>query len=130
MNQYQISYPKHNIDVFPFKYNFYVNIIFTHDDKSYLVTKIVYEKNLVQDFRLLCDLQNKNSELYSELILAINKLNTGRYIHIISKSMSSKILSKVNFNSRRRIRVVLYPNGGIRYLNSKKELIPIISIYF
>ena len=58
MNQYQISYPKNNIDVFPFKYNFYVNIIFTHD-KSYLVAKIVYEKNLVQDFRLLYDLRIK-----------------------------------------------------------------------
>ena len=46
------------------------------------MTKVVDEKNLIKDFRLLCALQNKNSELYSELLLAINNLIKG-YINIV-----------------------------------------------
>ena len=46
------------------------------------MTKVVDEKNLIKDFRLLCGLQNKNSELYSELLLAINNLIKG-YINIV-----------------------------------------------
>ena len=130
MNQYCITYPKHKIDVLPFKYKFYLNMIFSYCGKSYLVTKIVYEKNLIKDFRLLCDLQNKNSELYSELILATNKFNKGIYIHIVSMSVSDKILKKANIHICEPIKINSYEEGATRYLNSKDELIPIISIYF
>ena len=130
MNQYCITYPKYKIDELPFKHKYYLNMIFSYCGKSYLVTKIVYEKNLIKDFRLLCDLQNKNSELYSELILAINKFNKGIYIQIVSMSVSDKILKKANIHICEPIKIKLYEEGATRYLNSKYELIPIISIYF
>ena len=130
MNQYCITYPKYKIDELPFKCKYYLNMIFSYCGKSYLVTKIVYEKNLIKDFRLLCDLQNKNSELYSELILAINKFNKGIYIQIVSMSVSDKILKKANIHICEPIKIKLYEEGATRYLNSKDELIPIISIYF
>ena len=130
MNQYTIAYPKFNIDVIPFKYKYYLNSIFSYYDKSYLLTKVVHEKNRIKDFRLLCDLENKNSELYSELILAINKFNKGKYKHIVSKTISSKILNKANICIEKRIKIILYEDGAVRYLNPKNELIPIICIYF
>ena len=54
MNKYMMIYPKHKIDALPFKYTYYLNKIFSYYDKSYMVTKISYEKNLVKDFRFLC----------------------------------------------------------------------------
>ena len=68
--------------------------------------------------------------MHSELIVAINKSNENIYIHIVSKSVSSKILNKANIHICKRIKLTLYEDGAIRYLNSKNELIPIISIYF
>ena len=75
-------------------------------------------------------LQNKNSDLYSELIVAFNKSNKGIYKHIVSKSISCKILNKANIYIDKRSKIILYEDGAVRYLNSKNELIPIISIYF
>ena len=75
-------------------------------------------------------LQNKNSDLYSELIVAFNKFNKGIYKHIVSKSISCKILNKANIYIDKRSKIILYEDGAVRYLNSKNELIPIISIYF
>ena len=41
-----------------------------------------------------------------------------------------KILDKSGTHINKGIKVVLYQNGAVRYLNSKSELIPIISICF
>ena len=68
--------------------------------------------------------------MHSDLIVAINKFNEGIYKHIFSKSVSSKILNKANIHICKRIKITLYEDGAIRSLNSKNELIPIISIYF
>ena len=130
MNQYGITYPKHKTDVLPFEYKYHLNSIFSYYDDLYLITKISDEKNLIKDFRLLCDLQNKNSDLYSELIVAINKFNNGIYKHIVSKSIFSEILNKANIYIDKHIKILSYAEGALRYLNPKKELIPIISIYF
>ena len=128
--KHMITYPKHEIDVYPLKYRYYLNMIFNHYEKSYLVTKISYEKNRIKDYRLLCALHNKNSELYSELIIATNKFNKDIYKHIVSMGVSGKILKKANIHICKRIKIILYEEGVIRYLYSKKELIPIISVYF
>ena len=130
MNQYTTAYPKCNRDVIPFKYKYYFNSIFSYYDKSYLLTKIVHEKNRIKDFRLPCDLENKIGEYYSELILAINKFNKGKYKHVFTKSISSKILNKANICIDKLIKTIKYEDGAVRYLNPKNELIPIISIYF
>ena len=94
------------------------------------MTEVVDEKNLIKDFRLLCGLQNKNSELYPELLLAINKFNKGIYKHSVSNTVSSKISNKANIRICKRIKIILYADGAVRYQNSKNELIPIVSIYF
>ena len=115
------SYHKYNIDVLTFKDKYYLNEIFSYYDNSHLVTKAVYEKNLIKDFRLICGLQYKNSELYSELILAINKLNKGIYKHIVSNVVSSKILNKTNIRIYNSIKIILFPDDAVRYQSSKNE---------
>ena len=121
MIKHAASYHKYNIDVLTFKDKYYLNEIFSYYDNSHLVTKAVYEKNLIKDFRLICGLQYKNSELYSELILAINKLNKGTYKHIVSNTVSSKILNKTNIRIYNSIKIILFPDDAVRYLSSKNE---------
>ena len=79
---------------------------------------------------MLCDLQNKNSELYLEMIKAIKILNEPSNIYIISNSISKKILGKAGIFINKQIKIELYQNGAVRYLNSKNKLIPMISIFF
>ena len=121
MIKHAVSYHKYNIDVLTFKDKYYLNEIFSYYDNSHLVTKAVYEKNLIKDFRLICGLQDKNSELYSELILAINKFNKGIYKHIVPNTVSSKILNKTNIRIYNSIKIKLFPDDAVRYLSSKNE---------
>ena len=121
MIKHAVSYHKYNIDVLTFKDKYYLNEIFSYYDNSHLVTKAVYEKNLIKDFRLICGLQYKNRELYSELILAINKFNKGIYKHIVSNVVSSKILNKTNIRIYNSIKIILFPDDAVRYQSSKNE---------
>ena len=75
MNSYEISYSKYNNNVFPRQYGYYLNVIFEYSENKYLVTKIANQIILKLKIRDCCDLQNKNSEFYSEVLKAINKLN-------------------------------------------------------
>ena len=121
MIKHAASYHKYNIDVLTFKDKYYLIEIFSYYDNSHLVTKAVYEKNLIKDFRLICGLQYKNSELYSKLILAINKFNKGIYKHIVSNVVSSKILNKTNIRIYNSIKIILFPDDAVRYQSSKNE---------
>ena len=84
----------------------------------------------MKDYRLLCDLQNKNSDLYLEMTKAIKILNETANKYVISNSTSKKILGKAGIFINKQIKIELYQNGAVRYLNSKNELIPMISIFF
>ena len=84
----------------------------------------------MKDYRLLCDLQNKNSDLYLEMTKAIKILNETANKYVISNSTSKKILGKAGIFINKQIKIELYQNGAVRYLNSKNELILMISIFF
>ena len=58
------------------------------------MTKISNQVNLVKDYRLLCGLQDKNSDFYLEMIKAIKILNETSNKYVISNSISKKILGK------------------------------------
>ena len=132
MNSYEISYSKYNINVFPHQYGYYLHVIFEYSENKYLVTNITNQIILIKNYRLLCDLKNKNSDLYLEVVKAINKFNnTCGGKHTISNKISKNILGKVDiFIKNVQIVIELYQNGAIRYLNSKNELIPMINIYY
>ena len=130
MNNYEISYPKNKIDIVLFKYGFYLNVIFEYCKKEYLITRISSEINLNKNYKLLCYLQNKNSDLYLEVVKAINIFNETFNKYLVSNKISKKILGKAGIFINKRIRIELYQKGAIRYLNSKKELVPIIYLEF
>ena len=131
MNSYEITYPKYNIDILPHQYGYYLHVIFKCCEKQYLVTKITKQINLIKNYRLLCDLQNKNSELYLEVVKAINNFDEAHSKYTISNKISKKILGKVDiFIKNVQIVTELYQNEVVRYLNSKNELIPLINIYY
>ena len=104
-------------------------MIFDYCENEYLITKVSKQINLIKDYRLLCDLQNKNSDLYLEMTKAIKILNETANKYVISNSTSKKI-GKAGISINKQIKIELYQNGAVRYLNSKNELIPMISIFF
>ena len=79
---------------------------------------------------MLCDLQNKNSDFYLEMIKALKILNETSNKYVIWNSLSKKILRKADILINEQIRIELYQNEAVRYLNSKNKLIPMISIFF
>ena len=92
MNNYEISYPKYKIDKVPFKYGFYLNVIFEYCEKEYLITRISNQINLNKNYKLLCDLQNRNSDLYLEVVKAINLFNDTFDKYLVWNMISKKIL--------------------------------------
>ena len=62
------SYPKYDIDIMYYDNYIYLSTTFRHNNKTYLISKSTYEKQLVQNMQLLGDLKNKDSILYSELL--------------------------------------------------------------
>ena len=70
--------------------------IFTHNNISYLINKNTHRKQLNREVRVLCNIKNQDSALYSELLFAINKFNSGRCDHVLSNNVSTKILHGAN----------------------------------
>ena len=130
MNSYEITFPKHKIDVLPLKFGYYLNVIFNYCEKEYLITKIWNQVNLIKDYRLLCDLQNKNSDFYLEMMKALKILNETSNKYVIWNSLSKKILRQADIFINKQIRIELCQKEAVRYLNSKNKLIPMISIFF
>ena len=130
MNSYEITFPKHKIDISPLKFGYYLNVIFNYCEKEYLITKIWNQVNLIKDYRLLCDLQNKNSDFYLEMMKALKILNETSNKYVIWNSLSKKILRQADIFINKQIRIELCQKEAVRYLNSKNKLIPMISIFF
>ena len=61
---------------------------------------------------------------------AIKILNETANKYVISNSTSKKILGKAGIFINKQIKIELYQNGAVRDLNSKNELILMISIFF
>ena len=82
MNSYEITFSKHKVDLLPVKFWYYLNVIFNYFEKKYLITKISNQVNLIKDYRLVCGLQDKNSDFYLEMIKATKILNetSNKYI--------------------------------------------------
>ena len=56
-----ITYPKLKIDILPVKFEYYLNVIFNYGENEYLIAKMSKKINLIKDYILLCELQDKNS---------------------------------------------------------------------
>ena len=137
MERFCVSYPRYGIDIERY-YNYdYVclSAIFTHTNISYLINKNTHGKQLNRDVRMLCNIKNKDSVLYSELLFAINKFNSGRCDYILSNNDSKKILHAVGIKHCGYFKITIYADKFYcdtydrgMLLNLKTEHMPIINI--
>ena len=56
------------------------------------------------------DLKNKDSVLYSELLIAIDEFNKGKSIHVVPKEISKEILKIYDIRYRGYFSIKLYVN--------------------
>ena len=71
MNEYYISYPQSDIHILDYAYPTYINLRFSHNGESYLITRSVRKNKKNPDVRLLLKLKDKSSIIYSILILEV-----------------------------------------------------------
>ena len=110
MERFCVSYPKYGVDIACYNGYDYIclSAIFTHNNISYLINKNTHRKQLNRDVRVLCNIKNKDSALYSELLFAINKFTSGRCDHILSNNVSTKIWRGANIKHRRYFKITIY----------------------
>ena len=133
-----VSYPRYDTDMMCYGYYVYLHVVFTHNKKSYLITKATNKRQLARNMRLLHSLKNKDSILYSELLLAISKFNSGGCNYTSSKKVSKKILGAAGIKRHKHCRPTIYSDGfyydsydrNILLLNFVNERLPIISTDF
>ena len=58
----------------------------------------------------MCDLKNKDSLIYSELLKAIDIINKGEFFHIVSREISKRILKTYDIRHKGHINIKLYSN--------------------
>ena len=138
MKSFYVFYLKHNMDIMSYGNCVYLNMIFTHNNKSYLINKSTCRKQLNRDVRLLYNLKTKDSILYSELLPAINGFNCAEPKYVVSEKTSRKILSLEGIKYYRYFNIAMCLEGfyceicdwTALLLCLKSRQLPIINIGF
>ena len=92
MEYYYIHYPKYDVRFTGYDIYSYLTTTFKYKNKSYVINKRTSKRNIARNTRLVNDLKNKDSVLYSELLIAIDEFNNGKSIHVAPKEISKEIL--------------------------------------
>ena len=71
MDEY-ISYLRNNIHILDYAYYTYVNTKFSHNEKSYLISRGVHKNKTNPDIQLILKIKDKDI-IYSELLLALDE---------------------------------------------------------
>ena len=102
MERFSVSYNKYAVDIARYYGYDYMclSTIFTHNNISYLINKNTHIKQLNRNARVLYNIKNKDSVIYSELLFAINKFNGGTCDYVLSDSASIKILRAAGIKCR------------------------------
>ena len=137
MKRFCVSYPRYGIDIARYYGYDYIclSTIFTYNNISYLISKNTHKKQLCRDVQVLRNIRNKDRILYSELLFAIKKFNSGKCDYILSNSSTKKILRAVGIKHRGYFKITIYADklycdtddGGILF-NLKSEQMSIINI--
>lgn len=108
MEAISLYYPKKESHVIDHDVTVHISKIFIHIQKSYKIN-VYSNKNLKEHYvRILPDIKNKDSVVYSVLLLAIKKFNKGKHIHVVPKRISEKILKLTGTNIIARIQIENY----------------------
>ena len=71
MDEY-ISYLRNNIHILDYAYYTYINTKFSHNEKSYLISRGVHKNKTNPDIQLILKIKDKDI-IYSELLLALDE---------------------------------------------------------
>ena len=82
-------YPKHGVGFSSCNGYSYLTSTFTCKNKSYIISKRTSKENIAQNVRLMCDLKNKDSLIYSEILKAIDIINKGELDKNIKKNIKN-----------------------------------------
>ena len=93
MDEYYISYPKSGIHILDYAYYTYINTNFSHNEKSYLISRGVHKNKTHPDIELILKTKYKDSIIYIALVLALDKFNKGKRKCMMSPKIAKKILN-------------------------------------
>ena len=71
MDEY-ISYLRNNIHILNYAYYTYINTKFSHNEKSYLISRGVHKNKTNPDIQLILKIKDKDI-IYYELLLALDE---------------------------------------------------------
>ena len=111
MHYHHIYYSKYDIGFTRYYKHSYLTTTFKYKNKIYTIKIRTSEKTNVQNMRFMCDLKNKNSLIYSELLKAINTFISGISFYIILEKASKKVLKGYDIKYRGYINIKLYTNN-------------------
>ena len=83
MKYYSIRYRNYGVRFSSYNENSYLTSTFICKNKSYIINKRTSKENIAQNLPLMCDLKNKDSLIYSELLKVIAIINKGELFHIL-----------------------------------------------
>ena len=73
MDEYYISYPKSGIHILDYAYYTYINTNFSHNEKSYLISRGVHKNKTNPNIQLILKIKDKDDIIYAELLLALDE---------------------------------------------------------
>ena len=137
MNEYYISYLLSNIHILGYGYSKYINLKFSHNEKSCLIIRDVHKNKINPDARLLLKLKDKGSIIYSTSLLALKEFNRGKHEYVASTKTAMKILNDVGIKYCGFFSIGLYTDDfyyesyhGKILLKVIKDMLPIICLNF
>ena len=86
----------------------HISNIFIHNQKSYVINVCSYKKLEEHYMRILLDVKNKDSIVYSILLLALETFNNGEHRYIVSKRLSERLRRILGVNKRGRVKLGKY----------------------
>ena len=111
MCYHHIYYSKYDIGFTRYYKYSYLTTTFKRKNKIYIIKIRTSEKTNVQNMWFMCDLKNKNSLIYSELLKAIDTFISAIPFYIILEKASKKILKADDIKYRGYSNIKLYTNN-------------------
>ena len=105
MESISLYYPKKEIHAMDYGITVHISNTFIHNQKSNVINVCSYQKLEEHCMRILLDIRNKDSIVYSISMLALEKLNNGEHRYVVSKRLSERLRRILGVDKRGRIKL-------------------------
>ena len=86
----------------------HISNIFIHNQKSCAINVCSFKKLEEHYTQILLDIKNKDSIVYSILLLALETFNNGGHQYIVSKRLFKRLCRIIGINKRGRVKLERY----------------------